>query len=97
MSRELRWDVILCLPLGFLFCISFVLVVAVYVIYWKGPTLRQRSPFAQRLAEARTDHDGRRASVTGNDPERRRRGKLTTPLLSCRTRTKEYATDFNFL
>jgi MFS family permease len=33
-----------------LFCISFVLVIAVYVIYWKGPVLRKRSPFAQHLA-----------------------------------------------
>ncbi|KAJ5172871.1 hypothetical protein N7492_005464 [Penicillium capsulatum] len=38
-----------------LFCISVVLVGAVYVIYWKGPTLRERSPFAQRLSEARQD------------------------------------------
>ena len=28
-----------------LFCISFILVIAVYVIYWKGPMLRKRSPF----------------------------------------------------
>ncbi|KAJ5962961.1 hypothetical protein N7501_007902 [Penicillium viridicatum] len=36
-----------------LFCISLPLVVAVYVIYWKGPTLRKRSPFAQQLEDAR--------------------------------------------
>ena len=34
-----------------LFCISFVLVAAVYIIYWKGPVLRKRSPFAQHLAK----------------------------------------------
>ncbi|KZL87102.1 major facilitator superfamily transporter [Colletotrichum incanum] len=45
-----------------LFCISFVLVVAVYVIYWKGPALRARSPFAQKLAGARDDVGGRRVS-----------------------------------
>ncbi|QIW96715.1 hypothetical protein AMS68_002233 [Peltaster fructicola] len=48
-----------------LFCISFVLVIAVYVIYWKGPVLRKRSPFAQQLADARGgdgEHPGRRAS-----------------------------------
>ncbi|KAI6778043.1 major facilitator superfamily domain [Emericellopsis cladophorae] len=56
-----------------LFCISFVLVVAVYVIYWKGPVLRKRSPFAQRLAEARNEQptEGRRVSVA-YDPTRRR-------------------------
>ena len=54
-----------------LFCISFVLVVAVYVIYWKGPALRKRSPFAQRLANARSENaEGRRVSVA-YDPERR--------------------------
>ncbi|KAJ5784038.1 uncharacterized protein N7518_009715 [Penicillium psychrosexuale] len=36
-----------------LFCISVPLVVAVYIIYWKGPTLRKRSPFAQQLEDAR--------------------------------------------
>lgn len=38
-----------------LFCISFVLVIAVYVIYWKGPVLRKRSPFAQHLAAKRSN------------------------------------------
>lgn len=49
-----------------LFCISVPLVVAVYIIYWKGPALRKRSPFAQQLSEARHDLDmnieSRRAS-----------------------------------
>jgi hypothetical protein len=36
-----------------LFCISCLLVVFVYIIYWKGPALRKRSPFAQKLASAR--------------------------------------------
>ncbi|KAJ6150589.1 Major facilitator superfamily domain general substrate transporter [Penicillium samsonianum] len=36
-----------------LFCISIPLVIAVYVIYWKGPALRKRSPFAQQLEDAR--------------------------------------------
>jgi hypothetical protein len=48
-----------------LFCISFILVIAVYVIYWKGPVLRKRSPFAQQLSDARTeitDNTGRRLS-----------------------------------
>ena len=45
-----------------LFCIAFVLVIAVYVIYWKGPVLRKRSPFAQQLQDSRMDTEGRRAS-----------------------------------
>ncbi|RDW62362.1 hypothetical protein BP6252_11795 [Coleophoma cylindrospora] len=32
-------------------CISFVLIIAVYVIYWKGPALRKRSPFAEQLKD----------------------------------------------
>ncbi|KAL2872764.1 putative MFS multidrug transporter [Aspergillus lucknowensis] len=38
-----------------LFCISFFLVIAVYAIYWYGPTLRKRSPFAQQLSDARAE------------------------------------------
>ncbi|OJJ58966.1 hypothetical protein ASPSYDRAFT_152456 [Aspergillus sydowii CBS 593.65] len=38
-----------------LFCISFLLVIAVYVIYWYGPTLRKRSPFAQQLSDAKAE------------------------------------------
>ncbi|MCJ1452616.1 hypothetical protein MMC28_002959 [Mycoblastus sanguinarius] len=45
-----------------LFCIAFVLVLAVYVIYWKGPALRERSPFAQQLESARKETGGRRVS-----------------------------------
>jgi hypothetical protein len=46
-----------------LFCISLLLVVSVYVIYWKGPVLRKRSPFAQQLKGALEDGGGRRAST----------------------------------
>ncbi|KAF4125505.1 Major Facilitator Superfamily [Geosmithia morbida] len=48
-----------------LFCISAVLVAAIYVIYWKGPELRKRSPFAQHLADAQAntaDGQARRVS-----------------------------------
>ena len=41
-------------------CIAFLLIVAVYVIYWYGPELRKRSPFAQQLHHARKE---RRVSV----------------------------------
>ncbi|KAF1987431.1 MFS general substrate transporter [Aulographum hederae CBS 113979] len=46
-----------------LFCISFLLVIAVYVIYWKGPVLRARSPFAQQLQT-----EPRAGSVPGRRP-----------------------------
>lgn len=51
-------------------CIATVLVLAVYAVYYYGPTLRQRSPFAQQLANARYGsvdegggEEGRRASA----------------------------------
>jgi len=46
-----------------LFVISFALVAAVYVIYWKGPELRKRSHFAQQLKGAREEVGGRRVSA----------------------------------
>ncbi|KAJ4246541.1 hypothetical protein NW762_013482 [Fusarium torreyae] len=63
-----------------LFCISFVLVVAVYIIYWKGPTLRKRSPFAQQLAGQRQEaaQEGRRGSVAYDG--RRRSSAGTTDI-----------------
>jgi hypothetical protein len=47
-----------------LFCISVILVLAVYVVYWKGPALRKNSPFAQTLASAKESHEGHRLSLS---------------------------------
>lgn len=62
-----------------LFGISAVLVAAVYVIYWKGPVLRKRSPFAQALAGEREERgiDGRRSSRAYSQYERRRSSAVT--------------------
>lgn len=52
-----------------LFCISFLLVIAVYVIYWKGPVLRKRSPFAESLAKGvDTERQRRPSTATGPPP-----------------------------
>ncbi|KAH6719731.1 major facilitator superfamily transporter [Leptodontidium sp. MPI-SDFR-AT-0119] len=63
----------LAYPSTILACISFLLVLAVYVIYWKGPALRARSPFAQQLSDARNDQDtlGRRLSKIPSESQRR--------------------------
>lgn len=53
----------LAYPSVILFCIATILVAAVYVIYWKGPVLRKRSPFACQLAEAKEESGGRRPSA----------------------------------
>ena len=58
-------------------CIATVLVGAVYVIYWKGPTLRKRSPFAQQLAEAKQADGGRRVSALPGLYGSRRESKST--------------------
>ncbi|KAH8812731.1 major facilitator superfamily domain-containing protein [Xylogone sp. PMI_703] len=52
-----------------LFCISFLLIIAVYVIYWKGPVLRKRSPFAQQLQHERETHP-HGGDTTGQPPSR---------------------------
>lgn len=44
-------------------CIATLLIVAVYVIYWKGPVLRKKSPFAQHLHAQRKER--RVSSVVG--------------------------------
>ncbi|KAI0427023.1 MFS general substrate transporter [Xylaria sp. FL1042] len=49
-------------PSLILFAISVILVAAVYWVYWKGPMLRKRSPFAQSLAEGTAEVLGRRVS-----------------------------------
>ena len=64
-----------------LFCISLVLVVAVYVIYWKGPVLRERSPFAQHLKDAKNEGGSRRPSFVpvagyGSHPASRRGSRM---------------------
>ncbi|CAO1619378.1 unnamed protein product [Sympodiomycopsis kandeliae] len=53
-----------------LFCISFVLVAAVYVIYFYGPTLRHNSKFAQDLAKARQEADAAGELGPGGDLEK---------------------------
>ncbi|KAK5006088.1 hypothetical protein LTR28_006916 [Elasticomyces elasticus] len=62
-------------------CIALVLVVAVYVIYWKGPVLRARSPFAQQLSAAKEGNGGRRVSHVPSGGSTRG-SRRTTPAAS---------------
>jgi len=43
-------------------CLAFVVLIPVYIIYWKGPQIREASKFAQGLADQRKEKDGRRLS-----------------------------------
>jgi len=62
-------------------CISTVLVLAVYAVYYYGPTLRARSPFAQQLANQRyggEEDEGGQTETEGGRRESRRK-KSTAP------------------
>jgi hypothetical protein len=74
-------------------CIATVLVLAVYVIYWKGPVLRARSPFAQQLQQAKEGGSRRVSVIPGAYGSRRqsyatpsgsRRGSITTGVSTAR-------------
>lgn len=49
-------------------CLSCLIVVPIYVFYWKGPVIRERSKFAATLAADRKAHGGRRLSKADNLP-----------------------------
>ena len=59
-------------------CIAFVLVLAVYAIYYYGPTLRKRSPFAQHLNAAKDANNGRRPSSVPQAWGSRRQSQSST-------------------
>ncbi|KAJ6092833.1 Major facilitator superfamily domain general substrate transporter [Penicillium sp. IBT 16267x] len=43
-------------------CVGFLVLIPIYVFYWKGPEIRKKSRFAQELAADREKHADRRAS-----------------------------------
>jgi MFS family permease len=44
-------------------CVGFLVLIPIYVFYWKGPTIRAKSKFAQQLAADRERHsESRRVS-----------------------------------
>ena len=49
-------------------CLSCLVVIPIYVFYWKGPQVRERSKFAQSLAAIRKENKGRRASRLPGEP-----------------------------
>ncbi|TKX20583.1 MFS transporter-like protein 135 [Elsinoe australis] len=50
-------------PSTILACLAFCVTIPIFVFYWKGPQIRERSKFAQTLAGERTQKEGRRASM----------------------------------
>ncbi|KAJ5114509.1 MFS multidrug transporter [Penicillium alfredii] len=49
-------------------CLSCLVVLPIYVFYWKGPQVRERSKFAQSLAVDRKANQGRRLSKPRGEP-----------------------------
>lgn len=49
-------------------CLSCLVVLPIYVFYWKGPQIRARSKFAQSLAADRAANQGRRVSRPTSEP-----------------------------
>ncbi|KAL4914658.1 major facilitator superfamily domain-containing protein [Aspergillus aurantiobrunneus] len=48
--------------------LAILVTIPIYIFYWKGPQIRERSKFAQTLAADRALHAGRRASrVSGSE------------------------------
>lgn len=43
-------------------CVGFLVLIPIYVFYWKGPEIRAKSKFAQQLAADREKHTERRQS-----------------------------------
>ncbi|KAJ5142632.1 uncharacterized protein N7515_001419 [Penicillium bovifimosum] len=43
-------------------CVGFLVLIPIYVFYWKGPDIRAKSKFAQQLAADRERNEGRRVS-----------------------------------
>ncbi|KAE8376146.1 major facilitator superfamily domain-containing protein [Aspergillus bertholletiae] len=49
-------------------CLSCLVVVPIYIFYWKGPQIRAKSKFASTLAADRQLNNGRRVSQTSAEP-----------------------------
>ena len=51
------------IPTTILACLAFLVTIPIYIFYWKGPIIRERSKFAQTLASDQKAKAGRSKSV----------------------------------
>ena len=51
-------------PTTILACLSIVVIIPIYIFYWKGPQIRARSKFAQELLSGREKSVNNRRSST---------------------------------
>ncbi|KAI4235215.1 MAG: hypothetical protein L6R40_006512 [Gallowayella cf. fulva] len=56
-------------PTTVLACLAFVVTIPIYVFYWKGPVIREKSKFAQTLASDRKGKAGGKAESTKGEGE----------------------------
>ncbi|OGM43962.1 MFS multidrug transporter, partial [Aspergillus bombycis] len=49
-------------------CLSCLVVIPIYIFYWKGPQIRAKSKFAATLAADRVQNNGRRVSQISAEP-----------------------------
>lgn len=52
-------------PTTILACIAVAVTIPIYIFYWKGPIVREKSKFAQTLASDRKKKGGGRVSNVG--------------------------------
>ncbi|KNG89427.1 MFS multidrug transporter [Aspergillus nomiae NRRL 13137] len=50
-------------------CLSCLVVIPIYIFYWKGPQIRANSKFAATLAADRSENNGRRVSQISAEPD----------------------------
>ncbi|KAL8705433.1 MAG: hypothetical protein Q9201_001457 [Fulgogasparrea decipioides] len=53
-------------PTTILACLAIVVTIPIYIFYWKGPIIREKSPFAQTLASDRKQKKGAGQSKGGS-------------------------------
>ena len=56
-------------PTTILACIAFLVTIPIYIFYWKGPVIREKSKFAQVLASDQKAKTDRRRSTMAVPPE----------------------------
>lgn len=56
-------------PTTILACLAFLVTIPIYIFYWKGPVIREKSKFAQTLASDRQQGTGGRGSKKADEGE----------------------------
>ena len=56
------------IPSAILGGIAFLVTLPIYVFYWKGPEIRERSKFAQNVASDRQNVKSKRAARESEKP-----------------------------